>query len=384
MNWSGSKLALRRLCGWAFAEDHVRMVPRPPHPALAGGGAAHEGIAALVRASIEGDLIDIYAIARATAHGTSREYADALSVLQLMQEELAEDPPPFDPGSVLYIEERLKLPIGPHVFDGQADLVERRGRTCRITDWKTHWRPESQEAFEADPQLKRYALLVDHAHPGEFDAFEIRKRFVRYRGAVREMVLEPHHLAVVKWDLVQEIEEAEAAVAAGHFEATPGDWCTICSRAEACPVVKDFLAHGFELVMEDDAAAQRAAAVVRAIDAHSARLKARLKGYLGGDHPTGRVELAGGSYGFGPAKHKSAAVDDVFEVFEAHERPVRRSALRVDVDQLNRALNSEPGDVRRAMRAVIHEYEQADCRYRRGDKLEDEDVVEEPEMARTA
>ena len=111
---------------------------------------------------------------------------------------------------------------------------------------------------------------------------------------------------------------------------------------------------------------------MRAIDAHSATRKRRLKTYLGGDHPTGRVELAGGTYGFGPAHHKRASVDDVLEVWEAFEAPLNRHVLRVDVDQLKRSLDRAPGKMRTAMRATIEEYDVADCRYRRGDNQEEE------------
>jgi len=378
VNWSGSKLALLRLCGWAFAEDHVRNVPRPPHPALAGGSNAHAGLARLVQLAIDDEPLDVRAIAREVTAGNAAEFADVLGVLTLAQEELAGDPPLFEPRDVIYIETRLAMQLGPYTFDGQADLVEARGKTATVSDWKTHWRPESQDAFEADVQLPRYALLLDANHPGRFERFVLRKRFVRYRGAVRELVLERHQLELVKWDLVQEIEDAERRMAAGAFEATPGDWCTICSRTDACPRVREFLEHGLDLTLDDDVAARRAAETVRAIDAHSARLKARLKVYLGSDHPTGRVRLAGGSFGFGPARHKRASVSDVVEVFEAHDRPVNQRVLRVDVDELRRSLEREPGAVRRAMQAVVEEYETADCRYRRGDGLEDEEVQEEP------
>lgn len=379
MNWSGSKLSLIGLCPHAFAEDHVRQVPRPPHPALAGGSSAHDGLERMVRAAIDDEPIDTQAIAREACAGSAAELADTLQVLELFHDELADDPPPFRPEAVMYVEERLYMDVGPHTFDGKQDVVERYGRTCRITDWKTHWRPLRQEEFERHKQLPRYALLVAENHPGEFDQFELRMRFVRYRGAVREMTLDRIHLDAVKWDLVQEIEQREAQIAAGHFPATPGDWCSICSRTDTCPVVQSFLEHGYDLTMDNDEAATRAAEVVRAIDAHSARLKARLKRYLGGDHPTGRVQLAGGSFGYGPSTKRRADVEDVTEVFTAHGRPVNKQAFRVDIEELEKTLDREPGAVRSAMEAVVEEYEEASCRYRRGEPASgtnDEDLEE--------
>lgn len=369
MIWSGSKLALLRLCAWAFAEDHVRNVKRPPHPALAGGSSTHKGLDRLVRAVIDDASIDVRAITREVCPGTPVEYADTLDVLTLLQEELAEDPPPFRGSKVILHEEQLAMSIGPYVFEGTPDLVEAYGRTCVLTDWKTHWRPLSQDVFEKDDQLPRYALLVHEQDPDRFDNFELRMRFVRYRGPPREMELEHFQLARVKWDLVAEIEDAELRT---DFLATPGDWCAICSRTDTCPVVQGFLECGLDLTMDNDAAAGIAAETVRAIDAHSAKLKRQLKTYLGGDHPTGRVPLSGGSYGFGPAHHKRADVRDVLEVWKAHEAPLNPHVLRVDVDQLTRSLDRVPGKMRTAMRATIEHYDEADCRYRRADDQEEE------------
>lgn len=388
MIWSGSKLGLLRLCGWAFAEDHVRNVKRPPHPALAGGSSTHKGLDRIVRAVIDGASIDVRAITREVCPGTPAEYADTLGVLTLLQEELADDPPPFLPSKVIHHEEQLAMSIGPHVFEGTPDLVEAYGRRCVITDWKTHWRPLSQDVFEKDDQLPRYALLVHEQDPDRFDDFELRMRFVRYRGAVRDMELEHFQLAQVKWDLAAEIEEAELRIAnrvsltkygTPYIEpqdllATPGDWCAICSRTDTCPVVQGFLECGLDLTMDNDAAAGIAAESVRAIDAHSAKLKRQLKAYLGGDHPTGRVPLSGGSYGFGPAHHKRADVRDVLDVWKAHEAPLNPYVLRVDVDQLKRSLDRAPGKMRTAMRATIEEYDEADCRYRRGDNQEEAEL----------
>ena len=399
MKWSGSKLGLLRMCGWAFAGDYIRNAKRPPHPALAGGSATHAGLARLVQAVIDDAPIDARAITRAVCPGGPAEYADTLAVLTLIQEELAEDPPPFEGSKVIHVEERLSVDIGPHVFEGTPDLVQAIAqRTCVIDDWKTHWRPLSQDVFEADDQLPRYALLVDAAHPDRFDTFILRMHFVRYRGAVREMTLERTHLAQVKWDLATEIEEAELRIAehrpgtlgrmivdgGGHlvgfenesnFQATPGDWCTICSRTDSCPVVQELEANGAAMSIEDDDEASHVAGVMRAIDAHSAKLKRQLKMYLGGDHPTGRVKLAGGTYGFGPAHHTRADVRDVLEVWKEYEAPLNPFVLRVDVDQLKRSMDRAPGTMRTALKATIDEYDVADCRYRRGDNQEEEETA---------
>lgn len=388
MKWSGSKLALLRLCGWAFAEDHVRGTPRPTHPALAGGSSTHGGLKRIVEAVMAGESIDVRAITREVCPGGPTEYADTLEVLTALQEDLIEDPPPFEARNVIHVEERLSMLIGPYTWEGTPDLVEAYGRVCVVHDWKTHWRPMSQKDFEADDQLPRYALLVDAEYPGRFDSFVLKMRFVRYKGAVREVEIHEHDLHRIKWDLATEIEEAEARIAVqprpegwqhrapewtdeNPFRATPGDWCTICSRTDSCPVVQNYLAHGIDITLADDAAAEEVASTVRAIDAHSGQLKRRLKVFLGGDHPTGRVPLAGGSYGFGPSSHRKVDVRDVLEIWEAHKMPLNPHVLRVDVDQLTRSLDRVSGKMRTALRSTIDEYDSAECRYRRGDNQEE-------------
>lgn len=370
MKWSKSKLGLLRLCGFAFNMDRER-AERPPHPALAGGSAAHAGIAELVRVVTADEPIDVRTIARRSGAGGPDELAGVLSILTLLQEELADDPPPFRGENVIHLEERLEMTVGPYTYDGHADLVEREGRVGIVTDWKTHWRPMTQEAFEADTEVPRYALLVDANHPGEFDRFVVRKRFVRYRGAVRERTIERHELEALRWGLVEEIEEAEDRVARGDFKATPGDWCTLCPHVDVCPKLQAFRANGYELAVDDDGQASELAGLVRVLDAFSQKAKRLLKAYLGNDHPTGIVPLAGGTYGFGPAHHREADAEDVLEIYREHDRPVNVRALRVDVDQLQRGLDREPGTLRRAVRSAITHFDVADCRYRRADTMEE-------------
>ena len=373
--WSTSKLRLRRICGWAFDREILQGMEREPNPALGGGGNAHDAIQLFVEAVLADDLIDIQSMARRASAGTPEQMADLMPILGNMQEALLEDPVPIHPRHVIRVEERLAMEVqlsdGRGVtFDGKADLVSAYRERCVIEDWKTHWRPLTQEAFEADAQLKRYALLVDANHEG-FKEFVIRMRFVRYRGATREMTLNRLDLQLVRWDLMAAIEEAEAD---DRYEATPGDWCNLCGHTANCPQVLSFFANDVQLAVANDDEARRAAETVRAIDAHSASMKRKLKSYLGGEHPTGRVPLSGGTYGFGPQKKRRMDTQDVLDIWEAFERPQNPRVLRIDVDELHRSLDREPGALRMAMAAAVEDFEIPHCRYRRGDEM-----VEEPE-----
>lgn len=378
-SWSNSKLRLRDICGWAFQREIILGHEREPNPALVGGSNAHDAIKMFVHEVLADGLIDIRSIARRAAGGAPGGMADLLPILEIMQESLVEEPVPIRPKNVILVEERLVMDLnlsdGSHaIFDGMPDLVSAERKRCTIEDWKTHWRPLTQDDFEADSQLPRYALLVAANHQG-FEEFVLRMRFVRYRGAIREVTLTRQDLEIVRWELIQAIEDAEVRA---DFEATPGDWCNLCGHTSNCPVVRRFLAHGVQLTVANDEEARRAAEVVRAIDAHSASLKRKLKGFLGADHPTGRVQLSGGTYGFGPQQRRTAHTKDVIEVWEAFDRPQNNHVLRVDVDELKRSLDREPGALRVAMDAVVDEFEIPHCRYRRGDALlEDESESEE-------
>ena len=372
-SWSNSKLRLRRICGWAFDREIIQGLEREPNPALGGGSNAHDAIQLFVEAVLADDLIDIQSIARRASAGTPEQMADLIPILGNMQEALLEDPVPINPRHVILVEERMgmELPLSDGrivIFDGKADLVSAYRAQCVIEDWKTHWRPLTQEAFEADPQLKRYALLVDANHEG-FEEFVIRMRFVRYQGAVREMTLTRRDLDLAKWDLIAAIEEAEAD---DRYDATPGDWCNLCGHTANCPQVLSFFNDGVQLAVANDDEARRAAATVRAIDAHSASMKRKLKAYLGAEHPTGRVQLSGGSYGFGPQKKRRMDTQDVLDIWEAFERPHNPRVLRVDVDELHRSLDREPGALRMAMAAAVEDFEIPHCRYRRGDEMLEE------------
>ena len=69
------------------------------------------GRARLVQDVIAGEPIDGRPFRREVAPGTRVEYAATLAVLTLIQEELSEDPPPFEGSKVIHLEERLSIDI---------------------------------------------------------------------------------------------------------------------------------------------------------------------------------------------------------------------------------------------------------------------------------
>lgn len=385
MDWTNSKLQLLQACPWAFEQRYILRVPGHPNPALEGGSSAHRALARVVDLVLQDESIDVQAIGREVTAGRPEEYAGTISTLTTFQEALADaEEPIINPKKVIAFEERLAMPLdlpdGCTVeFSGKPDLIEAHGKLAVITDWKTHWRPETQEVFEADPQLPRYALLTHHHHP-QFNRFRLVKRFVRYRNSSREREISVEDLDLIRWNLIHEIEEAERTLTDDALLPTPGDWCNLCGFVQTCPVVQQFLEHGIDLAIDSDEKAAEVAATMRAIDAAASEAKRKLKVYLGEGHPTGEVELSGGVYGYGPVQKSEIDAGDVKEIFESFDRSLPWDAFRVVMGELNRALDREPGALKAAVQQAIHTYEQAQCRWRKA-KAKATDESEERDAA---
>ena len=212
--YRNSALRQRRLCPFSYQRTYLLGDPGLPSPSLEGGRAIHAVAAEVVRAILAGGPIDVHEIAFRIVRGGDIEYADALGVATRLQESIGVEFD-IDPEGVFLLEEELEMPItlpsGDVVtFFGTPDLAERVSRTvCRITDYKTHWHPETKAEFAADPQLDRYALLIHEQYPA-FETFELIKRFVRYRGNSLTRTISVDNLVGIRLALESEIATTEA------------------------------------------------------------------------------------------------------------------------------------------------------------------------------
>jgi hypothetical protein len=354
----GSQLSQLRLCPFAYERTYIAGDDGLPSPALQGGQAVHAVAAEMVRAIVAGGAIDVHEIAYRLVRGGHVEYADALAVATLLQEEIGQGID-VDPAAVFMIEERLEMPLelasgDTVVFYGTPDLVERRSRrVARISDWKTHFAPETQQQFEADPQLQRYALLIQHHYPA-FEDFELVKHFVRYRNNSRRMTITAEQLEGVRLRLASEVEAAMAIEVTGDYLATPGAWCSVCRFTASCPRIRKYRDRGIDdLSVPDDDRARQLAGDVVALEAAVDALQRPLRRYLGDTHATGVVPLAGGEYGFGATDQREISLEQLREVFAAHKAEVPDSLYQVDLQALDKLLKRLPEGLVRAIGAAI-------------------------------
>jgi len=365
-----SQLRLYGECGWAYKEAYVDHTPPMPSPALHGGSNVHAAVRAAVHEIVSGSpILNIHEIAYRVVRGSDMEYFDALQVLSKFTESLAEDVD-IDPKAAFLIEERLEKIVdvlGEQViFFGTPDLASRVTRTrVRIDDWKTAWAPENRQQFEAGKQLPRYALLLRHNYPA-FTEFELVKRFVRYSNNYQSMVITADDLRQVEIDLVQEIATAMDRERNNDFEATPGNWCTLCSHTHTCPRIRQLRDRAIDdLSIEDDAAAQRLAGDVVAVEAFASSAKERLKRYLGGTHPKGFIQVGEGSYGFGPIHERAVTATDLKRVLTEQGIEPSDRLWRVDLDELDKLKKRLPAQAVAAVDGVIETNTTARFQYRR-------------------
>lgn len=365
-----SALRNRRECGFAYRRTYVEGIEGLPSPDLQRGASVHDAIKLAIRSLINTGMLDIHEVAYRAIRGGNAEYAEALAVLVRFQEAVGIEFD-LDADAVFLVESRLEAEIalpsgGPVLFHGTPDVAERVSRRrCRITDFKTHWHPESEEEFRADPQLERYALLVAREFPA-FQEFELVKRFIRYANAFHTTTITRDDLEEIERRLALEIELALEAEEDDQLAATPGAWCALCAHHAACPVIAEFRHRGEDtLSIADDARAAELAGAAVAMDGLTRRLKAQVKRYLGADHPTGRVALAGGEYGYGPVSHREVQLPKLREAWEAKGAAVPDDVLRVDADALDRARRRLPDSLIHDIEAATRTWESSQARFRR-------------------
>lgn len=367
-----SQLTQLRLCPFSYAETYVHGREGQPSPSLRAGINVHDAVGLAVKEVVKGGIwLNVHEMAYRAVRGGHIEYKDALQVLTNLTEQLTDEGGiTVDPKAAFLVEERLEMPIQLSdgtvvIFFGTPDLVERMARRrAKITDWKTHHHPESEEEFKADPQLERYALLVNHNYPA-FEEFDLVKHFVRYRGNSRQRVITKDDLRDVGLRLVTEIEVAIERERSGEFPATGGAWCSLCQHHPTCPLIAAYREANADLlsIPSDDRAAELAGAAI-ALSAAADRLKTPLKRYLGSDHRTGNVPVAGGSYGYGKTLHREAPYEPLKDVFGKYGVAFPDSLIRIDLKALDRLKKRLPEDLVKAIDRVTEVTEETQCRYR--------------------
>lgn len=367
-----SQLALRRECPWAYARTYLDGDEGVPSEPLRRGQDFHKAVCEAIRQLMRDGMVNIHQVAYRYVRGGDAEYAEVLILLQRFQEALGTEFD-VDPAHILYLESPLEMDIELSdgrrvVFWGTPDLAERVKRgLIRIRDWKTQWRPETEHEFRAGQQLKRYALLAWSDLGGGQLSFILEKRFIRYEDAHFAERITVDDLHQVRMQLVAEIEEVIRFEEAGDFRPTPGSWCSLCSHHATCPVMLRArrLQVDLDLSIGSDDRARELAEEVVAWEAGAEERKGRLKRYLGSDHATGYVDVAGGTFGFGPVNQREVPVGALRDAFEENGFEATDELFKVDLGALDRFLRRAPEDLRNAVERVTIRSQTSQCRFRR-------------------
>lgn len=371
--YRNSQLRLLRQCAFAYEKQYVEELPAAPSAPLDGGRNVHAAAQLFVRRVVEGGSLDVHDIASRSVRGGSAEYADALRVLTRLQEAIGVE---FDiqPKNVIGLEETLRMPIalpdGDVVeFFGTPDLVERVSKgVCRIPDWKSQWVAETPDEFYADWQLKRYALLVHHHFPN-LHTFHLVKRFIRWENSFVEMTITADDLPMVQHSLAMEIVAEREIRAAGAFEPTPGEWCALCGYHALCPRIREYLDAERDIdvpSIADDDFARQLAADAHVLEQAAAKIKTKLKRYLGGEHPKGYVPLPGGGYyGFGAVSHRDVEHASVVAALAASGVEAPAELANIDLKAFDRLLKKLPETAVQRLEGLVRHSQSAQFRYRK-------------------
>ena len=222
----------------------------------------------------------------------------------------------FEPDKIISLEEKLPSGWNPeenewpdpnlndrHTFVGIIDRLElaEDPETIIIHDYKTSWSVDSQSDIESNPQLRRYAWLVNQEYP-QFNNFKVRLDFIRH-DIIREAEIS-----------IEEVKDAEEEIAAAlnqlenidEYEATPGKYCTFCGYSNMCPAFED----GQKIVIHNDKRAKKVAREILLLERRLRDRKDALKKYC----VTGSVEVDGQE--FGHIKSNSVGIKDTKEFRE--------------------------------------------------------------------
>ena len=240
INLSKSIIETWHRCRLAYRYERVDRLPPDDEPsrALIMGGAAHEAVAALLKAGIDPDsggalerieeVTDGYALDDADADKvsgwavTAARYAlDRGGTLRWIE-------------SLLVMQRLREIPVWGK-FD--AAIVGGSVAPLEVIDWKfgrAHARTPEDLAASVGPHV--YRLLAGHCEPDATLRPIAITEFHVPSGT--EVTISPADDAVEQWwsELKDVAAEIRTAHAADTFPATPGIHCAWCSYRDRCPV----------------------------------------------------------------------------------------------------------------------------------------------------
>jgi RecB family exonuclease len=131
-------------------------------------------------------------------------------------------------GKVAMLEHRFARDIAGWKVVGRIDRVDEADDGYVIVDYKTG-RPKKQQVADESLQLSIYALAMDGHKPVKRLVFQNLQD-----NTTVSTLRTPEQLRATETDIAR----VAAGIAAGEFEATPGQHCQWCGYRNICPEVE--------------------------------------------------------------------------------------------------------------------------------------------------
>lgn len=300
-SYSFSRLERFEACPWAYKKTFLDKVPRVENEALITGRTLHDTIADYLKRLIARNLQTDWEWARA------QDFLDVPDDVPEVWERFYNSfvlPPMEAPGVELQLAfDRNWKPT--KYFGDEAyfrlvvDLTYLQSGLAVVQDWKSN--RQVPETVAKNLQLCIYGWGVRQALYPDAQEVLLRLHFLRY-GAEREILLAPGDLDTVPQELETKIAQIEAEKA---FTPRPGSFCGMCGVTAHCPVMAQALVPVEVMAPATREQAEKAAALLLAMEAMDKALKERLKEWVRVNGPIYVGDMVYGpslstSYDFGP------------------------------------------------------------------------------------
>jgi len=291
ITWSHTRLSLWHQCPFAWRCRYLDHAAEAPSEVFYNGRRFHQAVSEYATHCLQIGRSTDYEVGRAVA----ARYTDIPDVRELV--EAFVESYAFDVEHMVGLEQNLvaDLPNGDR-FQGVPDYLAIDGERARIVDWKT-WRtwPVYNED-KPDPQLVRYAWLVQAMYP-QVQSLTVALHFPRHGVTQEWQVWDPGCEEIV--EAAEWIKREIRTRKKNRFEATPGGWCGLCGFTSICPKAAAILREGD---------ARGAAEKLTVLDGERKRLL-KLVGTWAKE--VGPIELVEGAWEYAPAEKPSPAITDM-------------------------------------------------------------------------
>jgi hypothetical protein len=304
-------------CPAAVRYSRIDKKPRRSDLPLEVGRSTHGIFERVVKLRLAGKPVDDDALAQifkeAVTVGAVSELGEIRRMTNLFLQNFY---PPLD--SIVGVEEELTLDAGGNLvhswdeaaYGGYLDLVQIRGRTLRVTDYKNQHNILSKDELDAHRQGTFYLMLARKIYP-QIETFEFAIYYARH-GFMH--VTERSHEQLDAME--QEVSIRLHAISKWEdWLPIPGEHCTICDARFECPKGQDMSPVPDTIITEDQA--RQAAGRLRVTEIMVKELKKRLRAYSGENG-----EVAAGPtfrYGFVPGIKTSYPTGPVTDKLKEHK-----------------------------------------------------------------